>query len=495
MSKAIRSFWSKQKSGITNSTRPAGKFTNCNFDGVFTNNYLKKNGFNDANSAIKLFQFKGEYVKIPFVMQQAFILDLEHPIAVGNFKSDFPIERMNGLIDSDLLVFSKGNASVNLSYKADIVNYLLSKPIVQGIVTIKGADVNYKPRNLAFKDIAVNLDFRNNDLFISNIHLRSGKSIVDMNGDIRNFLNLYYNAPERIVLNWTVKSPQLHLGEFLGFLGRRQRKIVVQKTTRKGNFTEDLNLLFEKSNVNMKINVAKLYYNKFYATNANAELLLTETGISIKKAGLSHAGGFVNLTGALLQKGSSSRFNIQSDVNNVDISKFFYAFDNFNLESLKSNNLKGQLTAKVAISGTISDKGDLLRRSMNGKVGFNLKDGKLINFSPVKSVGKFAFPFRKLDTISFYQLKGNFDIEGEKVKVSPMKINSSLLNMDVDGIYSFGKGTELYIAVPLRNPEKDKNISDEEVLAKRRNRGIVLRLVASDGKDGKVKIGFGKKKQ
>ncbi|WP_449435986.1 hypothetical protein [Pedobacter steynii] len=36
-----------------------------------------------------------------------------------------------------------------------------------------------------------------------------------------------------------------------------------------------------------------------------------------------------------------------------------------------------------------------------------------------------------------------------------MQINSSLLNMDIAGIYSMSTGTNITLDVPLRNPKKD----------------------------------------
>ncbi|MBC8644934.1 hypothetical protein H9W95_15425 [Flavobacterium lindanitolerans] len=167
---------------------------------------------------------------------------------------------------------------------------------------------------------------------------------------------------------------------------------------------------------------------------------------------------------------------MKANVSNVAIEKFFYAFNDFDMQSLKSKNLKGYLTTSATISGTISNEGKLVPNSMNGTVGFALKNGALISFQPIKSAGKFAFPFRDLDNITFSNLKGNFDISGEKVTIHPMQINSSVLNMDIAGIYSFGKGTNIALDVPLRNPKNDKDITDKEKLEERRNRGIVLHL-------------------
>jgi hypothetical protein len=180
-------------------------------------------------------------------------------------------------------------------------------------------------------------------------------------------------------------------------------------------------------------------------------------------------------------------------IDNVDINKFFYGFDNFGMETLKSDNLKGLITSKANITGSITDTGVMVPKSMYGTVTFGLKKGMLLNFDPVKNVGKFAFPFRDMKNIEFYNLNGKLDVNGEKVTIHPMQINSSVLNMDVEGVYSFGKGTQIYVDVPLRNPKKDKKITDEEELAKRRNRGIVLHLTAEDDKDGKVKVKLGGK--
>ncbi|HLA55423.1 MAG TPA: AsmA-like C-terminal region-containing protein [Flavobacterium sp.] len=473
-------------------TTPGGIVTDCNFDGEFTNNHIKGNGLNDKNSAVILSHFTGKYNEIPVVMKKVSILDFEHPMAIGDFESDFELARLENIIDKNLLGFSKGKAKVRLNYKADIVDYKLAKPIVDGLVEIKNADLKYTPRNLAFQDVSVNLDFKNENLFISRIHLKTGKSTVEMDGKILNFLNLYYTAPEKIILDWNIYSPQLHLREFMGFVGSRKKSKIVK--TKHGNFTEELNTLFEKSNINMKMVVGKLYYDHFFATNGKANILLSESGITIKSAGLKHADGTIKLNGTIIQSGNTNAYKLNADVANVDISKFFYAFDNFGLQSLKSGNLKGYLSTNAAISGQITDGGLMVPKSMNGNIGFGIKKGELVNFTPLKSIGKLAFAFRDLNNISFDDLNGKFQIAGEKVTIVPMQINSSVLNMDMEGIYSFGKGTKIYIAVPLRNPQKDKNIIDADELAKRRTRGIVLNLIAQDGADGKVKIGLGKKK-
>lgn len=472
-------------------TTPGGVVDQCNFTGFFTNNYVNGKGFTDANSAIKLYGFKGAYKQIPFSIDTAFVNDLDNPLTTGVFRAKFDVAKLNNLIGTETLTFSKGIADVKLAYKADIVNFQLNKPLLAGIIDIKNADVNYVPRKLNFTNTAISLNFTNNDLFIKNIRLQSGKSIVFMDGNIKNFLNLYYTAPEKILLNWKIRSPEIHLGEFLGFLGSRKP---AKKATKKGktSFSEDLNSVFEKSNVDMHMHIDKVYYERFLATDANADLLLSESGIAIKNVTVKHGGGGLNLNGGITQKGNSNQFAISTTLTNVDVKNFFYAFKNFGLTSLTSKNLRGYLFSKINLRGTVTDQGKLVTNSMNGNLSFDLKKGALLNFEPIISVGKFAFPFRDLNNITFSNLNGKFDIRGQKITINPMQINTSLLNMDVSGVYSMTTGTNIALDVPLRNPKKDADITDKEEIKARRMKGIVLHLLATDGDDGKIKIKLNK---
>ncbi len=472
-------------------TIPGGEIQNCNFDGVYTNNHVRDRGFNDANSSVILYRFAGDYAGMPFSIDTAAIVNFERPVAKGVFKSNFDITKMNNVIADNLLKFKKGTAHVTLAFKADVVNFQLTKPYVQGLVDIKNADVDYVPRKINFKNTAISLNFTEKDLFIRNIRLQSGKSIVNMEGSIQNFLNLYYNDPEKIVLNWQIRSPQLYIGEFLGFLSTRKPVSVKRSKSSKTSFSDNLNALFDQSKVNMNVVIDKLYYLKFMATGAKADLALSESGMTIKNAIVKHAGGSLAVNGTLYQKNGHNRFAVNAVVSNVDIKNFFYSFNNFGLTSLTSKNLRGYLFSKAKITGAITDQGGIQKNSIDGNIVFDLKKGALLNFEPITSVGKFAFPLRDLNNITFSNLNGNFDLNGEKIKINPMMISSSVLNMNVAGVYSLGSGTNIALDVPLRNPKKDTELAASDRKEKRM-RGIVLHILATDGENGKIKFKWNK---
>jgi hypothetical protein len=477
-----------------------GTIENCSFKGIFSNNYVNGKGLNDENSVIKLYHFNGSYKDIPFTIDTAFINNLNTPVATGIFRSRFPVTKLNSVIGEESLKFTKGIADLKLAYKADIVNFKFTKPYVTGNVDIKNADVNYLPRGLVFKNNSIALKFTEKDLYINNIRLQNGSSVVNMQGKVSNFLNLYYTAPEKILIVWQITSPEIRLGEFLSFLNSRggSEQSSSNSSNTKGmsraaskKMTSQLNTAFDKGQAELHLRVAKLYYKKFLATDVTADILLADNAMKVRNVNLKSAGGSLKMAGLVLQ-GSTNNFAISTTIENVNTNTFFESFNNFGLKDFTSDNLRGFLSARADIKGGINNAGNLVPKSIRGTAMVNLKEGALVNFSPIKSVGKFAFPFRDLDNITFGDLKAQFDINGDKIKIAPMQINSSVLNMDVEGVYSLSRGTNIALDVPLRNPKNDSKIADDNERNKKRMKGIVLHILATDGDDGKIKIKWNK---
>jgi hypothetical protein len=468
-------------------TTPGGQMDHCSFRGMYTNNDQPGKGNTDSNSLVKLLRLKGNFEGIPLNVDTALIRNLVSPVASGIVEAKFPVVQLNHLLGNDLLKFTDGLADVKLRYSANLVDLVLTKPAISGHITISKADLNYVPRNLRFKDTDISLKFIGPDLFIDNLRVQSGQSIVFMGGSVKNFMNLYYASPEKIVFNWNVKSPQLYLGEFLGFLGSRTQA-PTRKGKKSGNIAERMYEVFDRSKMDIHMQVDKVYYKKFLGTNAVAQIFVSEDGIAIQSLGVQHSGGSININGNLAQSGKSTEFKLNSAIKNANIKSLFYGFNNFGLQALSYKNLTGSLSSGIHLGGRLSNTGALAANSLKGSVIFSLKNGSLLNFDPLISVGKFAFPLRDLNNITFSNLNGSLQFNGEKVTIAPMKVSSSILNLDIAGVYSMGKGTNILLDVPLRNPKKDKNIVDAEEKADKRMSGIVLHLQAVDGEDGKIKI-------
>jgi len=468
---------------------PNGVITNCNFNGKFINNYKKGLGYNDANSAIVITKLTGEYKEIPINIAIATINNLKKPIASGSLKSEFDVVKMKGLVDEDFIQFNAGTAKANLKFNVDIVDLKINKPHFTGSIDIQKANLIYKPKNLTLQT-DIQLDFTESALLIKNIKYQSEKNIVFVDGKIDNFLNLYYSAPEKMVAILNLKSPFFDAKKLLAALAYREKGYIKKKTASNEN-TNKLISVIQKCQVVFNLQMDKMVYANLQAKNAKFTLVLANGQLFVKNGWIECSGGTIAFDAKLIPQNGFYKFDSNVKITSVDIPQFLKSFKNFGIKSFSPDDIRGSLSATANVNGKITPNGDLIEDSVNGDLAYEIKNGALINFEPIIKVGKFAFPNRDVKKIMFSDLSGNLSLNGEKVNVDYFKVSSNVLNFDVMGVYSFKRGTNLGMTIPLRNPKDDATIKDKAKREELRNKGIVLHLLAVDGPDGKIKIKWG----
>lgn len=473
-------------------TIPDGQIEKCSFRGIFTNNFKPKEGFNDPNSAVILTRFSGEYENIPLTIPQVVISNLEKPIATGIVSSDFDIERLNEVSSEKWIHFTEGHARANLKFQFDIVDLYINKPRFIGKVDVDNASFQYIPKNIQAVKTNIHLDFTEKALFIKQIAYKHKKNTILIDGKIDNFLNLYYDAPEKMVVNWNIYCPNIDLKQFLGVLASSQKKKASVKNNKRTTISNHLRNVIDKCIVVIDIKADKINYNKLTATNTRARVEMLNSKLVIKNGSLQTSGGNITFSSEVVPSGKNYAFSSSAQVNRVDIASFLRSFNNFGITSFNPNNIKGRLTSNANVSGFINSHGELITNSMHGKLDFTVNQGALLNFEPIMKIGKFAFPLRDVENITFSDLSGHLNMRGEQIDVNNLTISSSVLNIDVDGIYSFGRGTNLALTIPLRNSKNDAKLASKAERDAVRERGIVLHLLAVDD-NGKMRIKWGKK--
>ena len=175
--------------------------------------------------------------------------------------------------------------------------------------------------------------------------------------------------------------------------------------------------------------------------------------------------------------------------------KLFYSFNNFGQTAIQDENIEGSVSAKINAGGGIQYSGDIVPRSLNGKIEFTLNNGRLIDFEPFGAIAKLIFFNRDLSDIKIEPLQGTFDVDRGKITIKPMLIQTSVINVFTEGVYGIPTGTDILIQIPLRNPKKDLTKENEKMVEKDLKKGMVINLRATDDNTGNVKIKLGKKKK
>lgn len=492
---AVNVTWKTVKNHVTTKGM---ELQECSFTGRFSNEWIGGQPRGDENSVISLYGLTARCYGIPVAADTVDITNLRHPTLMGIFKSDFPLTDLNGAQGEEgVFRFTGGTAKAALFYKGGITAGDTIIPYLKGTIQLNDGAMVYAPRNLQFSACNALLDFNGQDLFLQNISVRTQKSSLQMEGSVRNITRLYFSNPDKLQLDWKVSSAGIDLDEFRSFLGKRRqskRTSVAANRRKISRIASQLDVMLSSCIININVQLAKLTYGNFTAQQVKADVSTKESNVTLRQVSLAHAGGNIDMSGVMNQDGANNRFKINADIRNVHVDQLFHAFNNFGMQSLSHKNLRGILSARASVSGNILDNGRMSPQSMYGTLSFDLRQGALINFGPLEDIGNLVLRKRNLDNITFDNLKNTLTLQGNKIIVPPMQINSSALYMDVSGVYAMTKGTDMYISVPLRNPKKDEDIVDKEEKKARRKKGLILNLHATDGEDGKVKIRLGSKK-
>ena len=468
-----------------------GAVKNCSFNGKFTNNYIKGPGCNDANSAVIITNFNGEYKEIPLNIPSAIINNLEKPVATGKFNSEYDVVKLKNMINEDFIKFSEGTAKVNLDFKVDIVDLKLNKPHFTGNIIIKKASFYYKPKNINFQKTDIELHFTEQALLIKKIKFQNKVNTVSMEGKVENFLNLYYDAPEKMTVNWKIHSPYLDIKQIISVLSYHDKSTPVKT---KNQSSGKLQEVFSKSKVNLDLRVDKLSYKKMMGSQFKITILMNNGGLYVKNGSMQGStGSSIYFDAQLVPKNGLVHFKTNINLKDGEISRFLSSFNNFGVKSFSPNNIKGKLSLKTALAGTLDSERELIKSSIRGDLRFDVKNGTLKDFEPIKKIGKTAFPNRDVSNIAFSDLYAIATINGSKINVKELKVTSNVLNIDVNGTYSLShEGTNLAVKIPLRNPKDDYKIANLNEREAQRYKGIVLNLLVVDGKNGETKIKLGK---
>ena len=457
-------------------------FTDCSFIGEFTNHYNDKGPYDNYNSAILLRDFKGKLESIPFVTKDLMVFNLKQPIASGSVESNFDITKLNAFFKDDFLKFTKGSAKFNVKFKSDVVNLKISKPFIEGFITIDPSDFTYVPKNLEFRNNSMNLEFTSDKLIVRNIALGTAQSVIQIKGFSNNFMEFYYNHPEKIVLNCEAYSKSINLNDFLFLLGRSNPNEPVKKKDN-GFLKNALNA----HSISAKVKIDQLKYKKFIGKNVIAQLDIVNERIILKQVSVNSCNGSLFLQAKIISGKSNNPFDLMLKASNIDAQQLLNSFDNFGSKTITGNTIRGVTSLSLDVSGKVAN-GNLVEKSLTGDINFKLTKGAFVNFVPLEKVGKYVFPKRDFKNVQIDNLEGDMTINKGIIKLEPMNVNTSVLNLDLAGDYGLKGGTDLQVDVHLRNPKKDEDELNKEVKEKNRKKGTTIHLNLVDDKKGGSKI-------
>ena len=326
-------------------------------DGSFSNHVDSTKLNDDHNSTVKLNSFEGVFQGL-FTRFTATFHDLKDPQVDLTSTMDLKVQDFNALVDTNSVKLSGGTFTSHLEYSGKLNEFLDStktkfKGKLKGSAHLKDGSFRYVPRKQVYEKVTVAVNFDQDHLAIEDISFILNKSPVSIKGEVLGFVPFFVLPEKKGLVRLSVYSPSLDLASVL-FKEPDKKAVVQPKATSKKKVSDLIDMLSEKVEFDLTVQLDRLSYQNMKGSNMKGKLALNYNALEAQNFKMNLAEGDISFSLSLanLQKPVNS-LSVTSTVRHADIKKFFYAFNNFKLTAITDENLEGKIDMQALFRANV----------------------------------------------------------------------------------------------------------------------------------------------
>ncbi len=371
---------------------------------------------------------------------------------------------LNRLLQTVNFTLRSGDFELEGSYKGQAQDLKILNSNVRGDLRLGETMVDIATANIQIPVDSLHLQIENNLATLDRLDVKlPGKSSIDITGRIDNFSNFINNdqAIDSHNSTFIIRSPHLDSKDIKQFLGNTNRK---KDSTKKENFNlQDLKEILHNINnsyfPSASINIDSLVYNDIAVSGFTSEIGFNDSGdIKIEDTELSYFGGSVAL---MLQAGVASPEGLPAkivlNIKNIDLEKLVKDLDYFNYDELQqAEKINGNLDLVLDISGVFNDRGKLKMESLNGTVQVDLQELAIYDFKPIME-NVVLLKDERFEKLQFRPIQQTFKVVEGNIEIPRTQIQSSALQLFVEGQLKIGEYINLWISLPWNNIFKSRD--------------------------------------
>ncbi len=365
--------------------------------------------------------------------------------AKGSF--NLKLEELLEITRPGLLESGSGIASGSFSYQQNFKNWddlkanAFTSPKLEGKLNINDAAMRFLNSNIELSNISAELLMNNKDLRIERLFLREKESEFLLDGWLYDALYFGENRP-RQKLSVRLQSSYLDLDRILEWqLPKKAKADSSYSTDRTKPFAFDFNLLLDVKKINL------IEFNGF---NVKGEIWNDGLKIKGKKLTIDALGG--NMTGnfSWSTELDGYAFWTNGNLSQIDIHELFNGFKNFGQNWLLADNIYGTGTASLETSMKFANNLEFIPSSFKLITDITIKNGRLKGYLPLMSLSSIVDK-SALNDVKFSTLQNQIAISNEVITIPQMEINSSALNLLLQGRHSFDQQIDYSIRLALKD--------------------------------------------
>lgn len=347
------------------------------------------------------------------------------------------LEEVDNFWPIDTLEYVAGTVKLNAQIKGSLSEMKKSafSPNIHatGSATLKDIKTKFKGKENEINISEGGFELNDRSVAVNNFKMIIGGSDIELNGQLPGFLNYLFDAAQPLVIDAGLKSTRLVLEDVL-YGGSNSS-------------SERINI---PSNLNFDLNasIEKFTFSKFEAERVTGKVAIHNQRIVAENISLTTMDGKAQVNAYADAREETISIQAASDLQNINITKLFYEFNNFGQSTLTDKHLQGFATANISFTGKWSKELQCDLQSVAASGNLTIDRGRLIEFKPLESLSKYV-EVSELKDIKFSSLQSSFDISNQVISVPKTTIKNSALNIELWGKHSFKNEIDYHIKLLL----------------------------------------------
>ncbi|MCU0347159.1 MAG: hypothetical protein MUC59_09450, partial [Saprospiraceae bacterium] len=367
----------------------------------------------------------------------------------------------NQFFKTDRFFFSKGQFAAAFQYEGNVRDFEELLTNGDASFNLLNSEVYFKQADVSFPITEINLTLHEDNAdFYGFMRKDSINQKIELTGSIQNLSELVVgNTGKDVKTAVNITSTKIRGAQLLRLLSpdidRPDKKTLALKKTIKG--------ILSAFNPDVRMHLDTFIYSK------KMTLYDVQTGITLRDSatmvfdttGFRFHDGSVSFKGFFdLGQAQSTPFAGQFQTDKLDIALLLESLDYLDIPSFKDiEKLSGQATLNLDIAGAITEKGKgLIAEETSGQLDFELNDIAIKGFAPLDELAAKIHMKKRFEHLRFAPIHNTLRINGADIEIPLMEIQSTAINMFVEGTYSYGKNTNIWVTVPLDNLKKNKGL-------------------------------------
>ncbi|MBA3898824.1 MAG: AsmA family protein [Bacteroidetes bacterium] len=345
--------------------------------------------------------------------------EMKGKIILSSLRDIIPMdegESITGTIISDITM--KGRMSAIEKEQYDQFNFA---------GTLVALDMDYKSKDIPY-DVYINnayLNFSPRFVELSKFESKMGKSDINANGRITNFLGYMFND-EVLTGTFNMNSKLMDLNELMA-----DDPNAAPVATPTEEAPMELVEVPDNLNFTLTASIAKILYDNMEMDNVNGALKIADSKIDMRNLRMNMLDGSMVMNGSYSTKNPKQPLvDFAMDVNNFDIQKTVKTFNTVEKMAPVAEKCHGKFSTTMTFNGMLDDKMDPVMNSLNGKGILSTANVIVNNFEPINKMAD-ALKMDNLKKMALNNIKLAFEFKDGKVIVEPfdMKINNITANV------------------------------------------------------------------